>query len=215
MKIYGVVVGDFQTNCYVVAADSGRAAVIDAGNEPDRIAEIIEKHSLTVDTFLLTHSHFDHIMAVNELKKRFGGRVAICEADNFMLTEPKSIYTGNFMPVTDALKIQADILLHDGDIIDIDELSFKTISTPGHTPGSCCFLCGDNLFTGDTLFAGSIGRTDLFGGNFSTLFRSLDKLKAIKADCRVFPGHGETTTLNTEKAENPFMVSEDDYDAVY
>lgn len=215
MKIYGLIVGDFQTNCYIVAADSGKAAVIDAGNEPDRIAAVIEEHGLQVEYFLLTHAHFDHIMAVNELKNRFGGKVAISKDDNFMITEPKSIYTGNFMPAVPALKIDADILLSDGDIIEMDELSFKTVTTPGHTPGSVCFICGDDIFTGDTLFAGSVGRTDLFGGNFSTLYRSLGKLKEIDKNLRVLPGHGEASTLNKEKAENPFMASEDDYDAVY
>ncbi len=215
MNIYGAVVGEFQTNCYVVASQEKNAVVIDAGNEAEKIASIIEEHGLNIKYFLLTHAHFDHIMAVNELKARFGGQVVICKDDNFMIKEPKSIYTGNYMPVTPKITVNADILLSDGDTITVDELTFKAIHTPGHTPGSMCFVCGDNIFTGDTLFAGSIGRTDLFGGDYKVLHNSLEKLKVLDDNLRVFPGHGETSTLKTEKAENPFMLSEEDYDSIY
>lgn len=215
MKIYRRILGEFQTNCYIVASEKGNAVVIDAGDEPQRIEEVLREQNLTLKLLLLTHGHFDHILAVKALQKKYQVPVAVCKEDAFMLEEPKSVYTGYYMPVVDALCIDADKKFQDGDVLTVDELQFRVIATPGHTPGSCVFACEDILFTGDTLFQGSIGRTDLYGGDHALLIRSLQKLKELPGEYRILSGHGEQTTLSREKLENPFMLSEESYDAVY
>ena len=142
---------------------------------------------------LLTHGHFDHVGGVREIFSQTDCDIYLCPADCAMpeqMTAGPLCYTNSYQ---------------DGDILNLAGLTLRVLHTPGHTPGSVCLLCDDSLFAGDTLFAGSCGRTDLPGGNWAELQASLSRLKSLEAEYTVYPGHGEATTLNNEKRYNPYM----------
>lgn len=193
LQIHTLPLGAFQTNTYLLhKPDSRLCVVIDPGYEAKTILQEVEALGLEVAAILLTHGHFDHVGAVKKLAEATGCRVFLQEADLAlpgMLTAGKLHYTD---PVLD------------GQELTFDRLHLQVLHTPGHTPGSVCYLCEDVLFSGDTLFAGSCGRTDL-GGDWNALQHSLRTLAAMEPDYRVFPGHGESTTLAREKQYNPFM----------
>ncbi len=203
--IEGRAVGEFEANCFLFICDeTKKAAIIDPGGDGAMIYQWVLDKGVEVEYILLTHGHIDHIMAVDELRDLLGAKVAIHTADAEMLTNPKynqSIYIGfpfAFRP--------ADILLNDGDIITVGKETIKVIATPGHSLGGVSFLTREGVFSGDTLFAGSIGRTDLRGGSYEQLIRSVEeKLFVLPAVTRVFPGHMEATTIGREKAVNPFF----------
>lgn len=203
--IEGRVVGELESNCYLFICDeTKKAAIIDPGGDGVMIYHWVLEKGVKVEYILLTHGHIDHIAAVDELKQLLGAKVAIHTADAEMLTNPKynqSIYIGfplAFEP--------ADILLNDGDVITVGKETLTVISTPGHSLGGVCFLTREGLFCGDTLFSGSIGRTDLRGGSEKQLLSSVRKrLFVLPAATRVFPGHMEETTIARELAFNPFF----------
>ena len=192
MQIYTLPLGAYQTNTYIVAND-GRCAVIDPGFEPDTIFCFLQKSSLSVDAIFLTHGHFDHVGAVEALVSRFGCPVYVHEAE---LSLPP-MWTGGPLRCTHAYG--------EGDRITAADLSFRVLHTPGHTPGSVCLIAENVMFSGDTLFAGSCGRTDLPGGDWATLHRSLNRLAQMEDALTVYPGHGESTDLAREKQYNPYM----------
>jgi len=188
MKIDIVVTGMIQENCYLVSDDSGIAAVVDPGDNADKILNRIDSEGLKVEWILLTHGHYDHVGAVADVRNATGAKVAIHEADRL------------------AVRFEADMLVDDGDTIACGDLEFTAVTTPGHTPGCVCYICGDAIFTGDTLFRESIGRTDLAGGDFSQMRKSLIKLRDVPYDdLKVYPGHMEPTTLEYERENNPFI----------
>ena len=167
--------------------------LIDPGFDADFLMEQLEKFDKKLAAILLTHGHFDHVGAVNQLSDTTGCHVYICKKDTNprqMLTSGPTYYSHNYTF---------------GKPFSIAGLTFEAIHTPGHTPGSICLKIDDVLFTGDTLFAGTCGRTDLPGGSYKTLIRSLDKLADMKGDFRVLPGHGPESTLEQEREYNPFM----------
>lgn len=205
MKLVTLPVGDLLTNCYLLAAQSGRAAVIDPGDDPERIADRLDKEGMTPAMILLTHGHFDHIGAVKELAARYALPVYGSEADLVLFTDLKRNRALYIHGDPQRYHVVPDHLVQDGDTIPLEELSLQVIATPGHTPGGVCYRCGEFLFTGDTLFAGSIGRCDMFGGDYPALLRSLDRLDRLEGEYTVFPGHGGETTLTYEKAANPFF----------
>ena len=181
--------GPYMTNCYIVWDEELNAAVIDPASEADRIMKVIEENSLHVSHILITHGHSDHIGAAAELKDMTGALIAANERDAYRM------------------HFDIDINAEEGLEIKCGKLVFKVIETPGHTEGGVCYLCDDCLFSGDTLFSGSIGRTDLGGGNIFTLMGSLKKLVELPYDdLTVYPGHMEPTTLSRERATNPFLV---------
>lgn len=192
------------TNCYIVASNEGNAALIDAPDDADYILEQLDFYNLTLKMILLTHGHFDHIGAVADLQRETGCEVYIHTDDLFMLKETKSALSGffgvgNIKPVEDATPITEDT------VIKLDEVEFDVLHTPGHTPGSVCFITGNVMFSGDTLFARSIGRTDMAGGDMGKMKQSLEKIKDLGGDLTVYPGHMQPTTLETEKRVNPYL----------
>ncbi len=199
--------GSMGANCYLYACEeSKKAAIIDPGADGKRIYRWVLEKGLKVDYILLTHGHVDHIGAVDELKELLGDvLVGIHGDDAGMLTDGKRNLSSFFGP---GLVLQkADVLLEDGQELAIGKKRLKVISTPGHSPGGVCFLCSEGLFSGDTLFAGSIGRTDFPGGSMNQLLDGVKKkLLILPEDTRVFPGHGEETSIGEEKKDNPFLV---------
>ncbi len=201
MKIQLVVCGSFMENCYV-AGDENEVIVIDPGDDADKIIKAIG--SRKVKYILNTHAHVDHIGAVTELRKKYGSPFGIHKLEKPLLSDPQknlSAYTTGPMTIADA-----DIYFNDGDEIDFLGGKIKVLHTPGHTPGGCCFLFEKVLFTGDTLFNMSIGRTDFPGGSYENLLKSIkEKLFTLSDDTEIFPGHMDKSTIGHEKRNNPFL----------
>ena len=194
LKIHTLPLGAYQTNCYIIhEACTNRCCIIDPGYFSDDILEHLNREGLEAEAILLTHGHFDHVGAVREIAAETGCKVYLHSADLSMppmMTAGKLYYTDTF---------------DEGDTLSLAGLSISVLHTPGHTPGSVCLLVEDAIFSGDTLFAGSCGRTDLPGGDWDTICHSLQRLKALEPNYRVFPGHGESTALDDEKRYNPYM----------
>ena len=193
LKIHTLTLGLYQTNTYIIHEENTKSCcVIDPGYQANTILEKLDALGLTLEAILLTHGHFDHVGAVKDLAADTDCRVFLCAEDTAlppMLTAGPLYYTDTYA---------------DGTILNIAGLHIRVIHTPGHTPGGVCLLVDDVLFSGDTLFAGGCGRTDL-GGDWSTLVRSLKRLSQIEGYFKVLPGHGESTTLAYEKRYNPYM----------
>lgn len=212
MKLYRKPVGVLGTNCYIAADEQGVCAVFDPGAQPEKLVDFLKEHDLKPAYVLLTHGHFDHIGAVKAIARKFACPIAIGKGDEEMLREPeKSMATAHGFPGGEYV-MDADELLSDGDVVTVGNLSFTVIDTPGHTKGGVTYRCEDVLFTGDTLFAGNIGRTDFYGGSYEALIASVKKLGAIEGDLRVLPGHGPDSTLAQEREENPYMRERSDDD---
>ena len=205
MNVTYFSVGGLGTNCYIVSDDSGRAAIIDPGGDAQRILDAVQVNNLTVDYILLTHAHFDHIMAVEELSEAMGAQILVGAGDAPMLYDAQLNLSAMVFP-SQAVEVTAHRLLFDRETIHIGNTELTVMETPGHTRGSVCYVGDGVLFSGDTLFAGSIGRTDLPGGDMSVLRRSLARLASLDGDLTVYPGHGEETTLAFEKEANPYLV---------
>jgi Zn-dependent hydrolases, including glyoxylases len=202
MEVIAMPVGMIQENCYIVY-EGKDAVVIDPGDDADRILSKIQEKGLKVSHILLTHGHFDHIGAVQEVKRQTGAEICIHADDaDMLISADKNLSHIIGMPFTSE---KADTLLTDGQTIRTGSLEIEVIATPGHTPGGVCFAIGDCLFSGDTLFNGSIGRTDFPRSSLAALNESLKKLKGLDTDYTVYPGHGPATTLMTEKNSNIFM----------
>lgn len=204
--IEGRAMGAMGANCYLFACmDTKKAVVIDPGADAKRIYRWVLEKGLKVEYILLTHGHVDHIGAVDELKELLGDVLVGIHADDAgMLTDGRKNLSSYFGP--GLVLNKADLLLQDGQELMIGKERIKVISTPGHSPGGACFLCSEGLFSGDTLFAGSIGRTDFPGGSMNQLLDGVKKkLLILPEDTRVFPGHGEETSIGEEKRDNPFL----------
>ncbi len=208
MKIQTLILGAMGTNCYILRDDaSTECAVIDPADCCDEIIARIEKLGTKLKYIILTHAHFDHMLALEELRARTGAPLAIHRDDNAALGNPTQTYMKQFGGRDDTAK-PAEILLDDGDRLYLGEAKeqIEVIHTPGHTAGSICMRCRPEiLITGDTLFKGDIGRYDLYGGDYLRLSASLYRLAALEGDYRVYPGHGGTTRLSTERANNVEM----------
>ncbi len=192
------------TNSYIVCTDSKNAVLIDAPGDADYIISQIKENRLTLKKILLTHGHFDHIGAVCDLTEKTGCEVYIHSGDISKLYDANLSLASNHIEVT--FKPYKDaIALEDGDIITQDEIKLKVLSTPGHSSGSVCYICGEVMFSGDTLFYRSIGRTDMIDGSTTEIIKSLKRLKEIDFDYTVYTGHGYPTSLFDEKALNPYM----------
>lgn len=194
LQTYAMALGDYQTNCYIVCdKESKTCCVIDPGYDADAILDKLDSLNLTLEAILLTHGHFDHVGAVKELAAETGCKVYLHPAD---LTMP---------PMMTAGKLYYTDTYDEGDVLHLAGLTFTVLHTPGHTPGSVCLQCETSLFSGDTLFAGSCGRTDLPGGDWDTIAVSLKRLAALEGNLWILPGHGGTSTLRDEKKYNPYL----------
>jgi glyoxylase-like metal-dependent hydrolase (beta-lactamase superfamily II) len=205
-----VTVGLFQENCYLYACPQTREAVIiDPGDEPEQIVKTIQELKLIPKYILNTHGHIDHISAIDAVSEVYPVPLAIHPADVYMYTDWRmaSLF-GRRAPL---VKRKPDMLLKEGDRITIGTLTLEVLHTPGHSPGGVCFVSRPFcVFSGDTLFYRGIGRTDLEGGDFRQLIRSIrEKLYTLDDDLVVFPGHGQPTTILEEKHENPFVSIEE------
>jgi glyoxylase-like metal-dependent hydrolase (beta-lactamase superfamily II) len=200
--VHTLPLGSYQTNCYIVHAEGSKTcAVIDPGYEPERVLDHVAGLGLTVDAVLLTHGHFDHVGGVEEIVRRTGCALWMSQSDWSQFPSPMTAY---FYPLancdfTEVQFCEEDEQIHAGGVV------FKAMSTPGHTHGSMCFLCDDILFSGDTLFCRSCGRTDLPGGSWEVIQESLGRLAELDGDYTVYPGHGESTTLAEERKFNPYF----------
>ena len=193
MKIFTMPLGDYQTNCYLVWDEEKNCAVIDPGYEAERILAKLQAEGLILRAVLLTHGHFDHVGAVKALAEKTGASVWMNEKD---LALPPFLTAGSIY-YTDSYG--------EGDLVTVGALKFSVLETPGHTKGSVCLRCGNALFTGDTLFASSCGRTDL-GGSWQALEQSLRRLRLIPENLQVYPGHGPSSTLDAERRSNPYFL---------
>lgn len=207
MKIKKFEVGPLFVNCYVIYDENAKEAiVIDPGDEPDLIVDFIKEKGLYVKYILCTHGHFDHIGAVKEIKEETDAKIALHEKEIETYRNSSSIAREFFGMQIDP-QPEPDILLKDGESIFIGNLQFRIIHTPGHSPGSISVYCNGYLFTGDTLFAGSAGRTDLMGGSMQELLNSLKKIATLPKDTVIFPGHGPNTKIEIEIKSNPFYYN--------
>ena len=189
MKMLVIVDGPpLYTNCFLLIGSAGHAAVIDPAAPAEEFVQALEENGATLTHILLTHAHHDHVASVEPLRQKYGAKLYMHAADAKQFDmNPDEIYT-------------------DFGTIPVDDMVFTTIFTPGHTPGSTCIQLEDKLFSGDTLFADSIGRTDFPGGSMTQMKESLKKLaQTITQDLQVLPGHEEFTTMAHEKAHNRYM----------
>ena len=193
MLIKTIPVGQLETNCYVVTDEKSLlCAVIDPGDESNTILDFLEENHLHCRAILLTHSHFDHVGAVETVAEETGATVYMNRRDD---TGGEDLHRPFTLP-------ENGEYLDEGDAVEIGALRFEVLATPGHTPGGLCFRCGEALFTGDTLFRGSCGRTDLPGGDMDEELRSLKKLCELPGDYEVYPGHMDPSSLDRERALN-------------
>lgn len=197
MLIKTLPVGQLETNCYVVTDENALVcAVIDPGDESNTILDYIEDNKLSCKAILITHAHFDHVSAVNAMLEATGAELYMCEKD---LELAKTGASGRFTPPENTH------FYKDGDEVKVAGLTFKVMETPGHTPGGVTLICGGALFTGDTLFRGSCGRTDLPGGDMRAELRSLKRIASLEGDYEVYPGHAESSMLSIEREHNPYV----------
>lgn len=204
MKVETLVVGFINTNCYLVH-DGKSAVVIDPGADAERIMAKAEALGVEIHYVFLTHAHFDHVLAVSEIIEKTGAKLVanvgererMCSAE---LSGQTALRRREFVP------LYADIEILESGNLKVGEMKFTFIRTPGHTEGSMCIICEDTMFSGDTIFAGTCGRCDLAGGDYSEMLVSLRKLYELPGDYKVLPGHEESTTLSHERVYNPYMA---------
>lgn len=205
MKIKRIPAGIYAANCYVIyCEETKKSIVVDPGGDVDDILKVVKENELDVQYIILTHGHGDHIGGVEELRSKLKAVVLIHEGDLELLKDGSKNLSS--MMATGTIEINPDKFVKDGDIIKFGKLEAKVIHTPGHTLGGICLLIGNYLISGDTLFQGSIGRTDLLGGDYETIINSIkNKLLILSEDTIVLPGHGGETSIKREKLSNPFL----------
>ena len=200
------IVGSVFTNCYFLKnKETEEMLIVDPGDNADRIEQkVLEMQGRPV-AILLTHGHFDHILAAEEIKKKYNIPIYACAKEEKTLQDPRINLTAFHMS---SYTLKADVYLTDLQVVELAGFSVQMIETPGHTLGSCCYYLKDEgvLFSGDTLFCGSVGRTDFPGGSASDIVRSLHKLlDSLPENTEVYPGHDTSTTIGYEKRYNPFV----------
>ena len=206
MKIVNIPTGMLQANTYLVCDETSRLGfIVDLGGYSKELKNIIEKNDIQIQYIVLTHGHGDHIGGVQEHLKDFPDAKVVCsKEEEKMLLDPELNEAHHFGP--EKVSFKPDILVDDGDTLTVGNMTMKFIMTPGHTEGGMCILIDDVLFSGDTLFCRSIGRTDLAGGDFRTIMESIKKkLFLLPDETQVLPGHMGPTTIGFEKENNPFV----------
>lgn len=188
MEIFQVEMHCFAANCYLVASEAKNCVIIDPGMEPENIIAEIEKRGLTPRYILLTHAHYDHMTAAPALREKYPSiKLLLGAKDVPLLTDARKNYS--VTAVGHEVTMQPDETLKDGDEVTLDELTFRVLETPGHTAGGVCYLCGDAIFTGDTLFVQNCGRTDMFSSDFMDMVDSLTRLRHLTTNYKMYPGH--------------------------
>lgn len=208
MKILQLRVGMVGTNCYIVFdEDTKIGAVIDPGADAKAILKAAEQAEVSIAWVLLTHGHFDHILAVHDVQKATGAKLAIHKEDLWMLGAEKLANSMRSFGLSRGAyeELKPDVLAEEGTEIAVGNLTATYLHTPGHTPGSSCIQVGDVLFTGDTLFRHECGRCDLEGGDFQKMLQSLKRLSEIPKNLHVLPGHEGASTLDEERHMNPYI----------
>lgn len=206
MKVVRILAGEFGSNCWLVFDEATHdAVIIDPSPNVRKIKEILLERRVNLRCILLTHGHFDHMLACDTLRDEYGIPLAIHEADKENLTNSRLNAYRLFMG-TDLVFRPAEITFRDGDVLDYGSVSIRVMHTPGHTPGSVCYFIDDAMFTGDTIFDGGIGRCDLAGGNRREMKNSIEKIKNLKENYRVFTGHGSVSTLEKQKEFNEYLI---------
>ncbi|PKL51613.1 MAG: MBL fold metallo-hydrolase [Nitrospira bacterium HGW-Nitrospira-1] len=198
MKIKGIVVGPLQVNCFIAYdEDSLDAIVVDPGDEPEKISSFLKDRNLQVSSIVCTHAHFDHIGAVRRLKEKTGAQVILHKGDYemYMQADKQGIAWGFQIEQPP----EPDIYVLEGNEVAVGRFRLKVLHTPGHSPGGICLFGEGVIFTGDTIFADSVGRTDLPGGSMAQLKESFDRIISLPPRTKIFPGHGPLTTVEDEK----------------
>ena len=207
-KIDSRILGMVGTNCYLLCnMDIKECVLIDPADSQDEISRMIDESGCSLKGILLTHGHFDHIMAADAVRDKYGVKVyASCEEKNTL--EQPHINLGEAYGLK--LSVKADVWHKDGEILKLAGFDIEALHTPGHTEGGSCYYIREIgvLFSGDTLFCGSVGRTDFPGGSMSEIVRSIkEKVMVLPDDTKVYPGHGEGTSVGYERENNPFLVN--------
>jgi len=203
MIVKSLTVGPLESNCFIVGDErSKRAMIVDPGDEPDRIMSVVDEEGLAVDYLFCTHAHFDHVGAVPDVRKETGAKILVHkdELDIYHAARDMAAFWGYDMEPLP----EPDLLVKDGDEIKLGALLFRVLHTPGHSPGGACLFGEGVVITGDTLFAGSVGRTDFHGGDMTMLKQSFGRLLALPPDTKVLAGHGPASTIGRERSENFF-----------
>lgn len=207
MIVETLAVGPLGCNCTVLGCpETGEAVVVDPGGDVAAVQEVLDRHGLKVKHLFHTHAHFDHVLGTGELKAARGGEILLHKGDGDLYANVPM--QGRMFGMTLAAPPPVDRFVVDGEVLAWGRASGAVVHTPGHTPGSVCLHVGAArlVLTGDTLFAGGIGRTDLWGGSFPQIMRSIhERLMCLGDDTVVIPGHGEVTTIGRERASNPFL----------
>ncbi|MBQ8927188.1 MAG: MBL fold metallo-hydrolase [Oscillospiraceae bacterium] len=203
MELKTLCLGSLGTNCYLLDCGGSDVLAVDIGDGAQEVLDVLSSGGRRLLAILLTHGHYDHVAGVEEVRRATGARVYIHEADAVMLTSARAnlawqISDTPYIPVEDFETVQ------DGQVLTVGTRSIRVMHTPGHTPGGCCFFTEDLMFSGDTLFKGSIGRTDL-GGNVAQMQETLRMLSGIPGEYRVYPGHFGSSTLTWERQHNPYL----------
>ncbi|MBO5955496.1 MAG: MBL fold metallo-hydrolase [Clostridia bacterium] len=203
MELHRFSLGNMVTNSYILFSEEHRQAVLfDAPAEPEKILKYMEERELTLQYIFLTHAHFDHILALSELKAKTGAKIVLHEKEEQYLNDISLNLSFEELPHVDA-----DVLVKDADVFEFCGTQIKVIHTPGHTVGSVCYYFDDTLISGDTLFLGSIGRFDFPMGSFEDEISSIkEKLMILPDDVKVYPGHGFRTSIGRERKGNPYLL---------
>lgn len=197
-----MILGELDTNCYLVYADNGEGVLIDPADDAETILETIQKKNVSLKAVVLTHVHFDHMLAAQQVCEITKAPLYVGAGDEPALSDPKRNLSKWF---NGSVVISGDGVLREGDVLTIGEETLTVMETPGHTPGCICLYVENILFSGDTLFESSIGRLDFPGGNAQAMADSLKRLKKLPEDTAVYSGHGPATTIGREIKLNPYL----------
>ncbi len=214
-------IGAYMVNSYALVSDKNNAVIIDAPLGAKSGISDLQSKGITIKKILLTHGHCDHIERLSDISEKTGAEVYIHMNDAEKLADSSTNLSDNMpdmFPPSLFRGAEKVVEIKDNDVIVLDDISIKVIHTPGHTSGGVCYVVEDMIFSGDTLFFGSIGRTDMFDGSISQMKKSLEKLGEFSGEFKnykVYPGHGSSTTLLDEKDRNPFMQKGLSYDDLF